>query len=76
LAFGLQWPSPTVFTYYDTSNVAIATPLTAVSMANVRTVDISFTVKTASGFNQLPTTYLQRVSLPNVDVLPSASPSS
>jgi hypothetical protein len=45
-------------------------------MANVRTVDISFTVKTASGFNQLPTTYLQRVSLPNVDVLPSASPSS
>ncbi len=76
LAMGLKWPSPTVFTYYDTTGTAIATPLTAGGMANVRTVDIAFTVKTTSGFNQLPTTYLQRVSLPNVDVLPSASPTS
>lgn len=75
LARGLLWPSPKVFIYYDTLNGTIATPLNAATMANVRTVDISFTIKTPSGFGQLPTNYLQRVSLPNVDVLPSASPS-
>ena len=74
LARGLSWPSPVVFTYYDTTGTALTTPLTASQLVNVRTIDISVTVATSSGFSRLPTTYLQRVTLPNVDVLPNTGP--
>lgn len=76
LARGLIWPTPVIFTYYDNLGVALPTSggLSAQSMQNVRTIDVVLTVKTLSGISRLPTTYVQRVGLPNVDVLPSSSP--
>jgi hypothetical protein len=76
LARGLIWPTPVIFTYYDNTGIALPTSggLSAQSMQNVRTIDVVLTVKTLSGIKRLPTTYVQRVGLPNVDVLPSSSP--
>jgi prepilin-type N-terminal cleavage/methylation domain-containing protein len=76
IARGLAWPATKIFTYYDSSGNAIPPPLSTIAVAaNVRTVDVTITIKSVSGFNKVPTTYVERVGLPNVDVVPTASPS-
>jgi prepilin-type N-terminal cleavage/methylation domain-containing protein len=67
LATGVLTASP-IFTYYDASGARInRTTLTATDLEKVDAVDIVVTVKTASAVGAPPTTFVQRVALPNAD---------
>jgi hypothetical protein len=66
-----------IFAYYDSNLLPIGVPaLTSTTYGQVRMVDVSITVQVANGLKQTPTQYVERIGLPNVDTLPSASPTS
>jgi hypothetical protein len=67
LARGVQTSGP-IFTYYDAVPAKITTvTLTATDLAKVDSIEISVTVKKPGTVSVRPTTFVQRVALPNAD---------
>lgn len=71
LATGVS-TSTSVFTYYDANGVPLiptASGLSATDLAKVMAIEVRLTVQNASSSRPLPTTYIQRITLPNAQVL-------
>jgi Tfp pilus assembly protein PilW len=69
LARGVETTAP-VFTYYDATPTKITTAtLTAADLAKVDSIEVGVTVKKAGKVKVRPTTFVQRVALPNADAV-------
>lgn len=71
LATGVS-TATSAFTYYDASGVQLvptASGLSATDLAKVMAIEVRLTVQSASSTRPLPTTYIQRITLPNAQVL-------
>jgi prepilin-type N-terminal cleavage/methylation domain-containing protein len=76
LATGVQTSGQPVFTYYAFgSQTPMSGDLTATQLANVDAVDIQVTTKLPGASGAGPVTFVQRVSLPNVDTVIEATQS-
>jgi len=74
LASGVQKNVGNLFTYYAYgSDTPITGTLNATQLADVDAIDISLTTRAADGAEVMPTTFIGRVSLPNVDTVVEAS---
>lgn len=77
LATGVITSGANLFTYYSYgSTTPITGNLTATQLANVDAVDLVLSVHQSTAKSVTPTTYVNRVALPNVDTVVQASASA